>query len=336
MPVSEPESRIADVLLSAVRQAATLGGADARPTGPAGRRPPHAHGIDVGGRFHPTAAARRRYAGDLFDGDPVPVWGRFSATIGGAVGAADRLNNVGLALWVDPDGTHRPDRADGSPPGCLVAVNLGLFPTADPTLFPAFLQASHLAGEPRADGEPDPLSAFAAANPGVVAGILLYGRARQRGLPTGYAEATYHGNHGFWFTRRRGRPELVRYRWEPAAGDRTRRAPDADDRAPGDWSADSAALAEELVVRLERHGSARFTLVLEVGGPSQAPGDPSKSWPETLERFVAGELVVDTCLGRCFEQALAMPWKPPTGIATAGDDRVMQARAAVYPLARRT
>ena len=328
------DRRKAEVLLNAVRLAATLDATDRHPEGPAGRRPPHARGIDVSGRFHPSPAARARFRGELFDGDPVPIWGRFSATIGGAVGAANRLNNVGLSLWVDPDGTHPPDRTDRTPPGSLVAINLGLFPTAEPTLFPAFLQASHRAGQPPTAGEPDPLSHFAADHPGVLAGILLYGRARQRGLPTSYAEATYHGNHGFWFARRGGRPELARYRWEPAAGDRTRRAPGADDRSPGDWSEDSTALSSELVERLERHRTVRFTLVLDLGGPSQAADDPSSSWPETLERMVAGELVVDSCLGQCFEQARATPWQPPQGISPDRGDLVMQARKHVYPLAR--
>jgi catalase len=319
-------------LLNAVRRAATLDtdGHHGSPGGcPLGRKPPHGRGIGCSGRFFPSAAGRRRFTGALFDADALPVDVRFSTTIAGALGAATRVNNVGLALWVGSD--------QGIPrsPGSLVAANLALFPTADPYLFPLFLDATHRSAQaPPGAERSDPLTLFAAQHPETVSGTLLYGRALRRGLPTSYAEATYHGAHAFWFSERAGGTALARYHWEPFAGDRTRWDPAADVHGMGDWSADPGLLADALVERIQSQGAARFTLALELATPSERPGDPSQSWPEALVRFVAGELVLDHCRGDDFEDRLSAPWEPPRGIARDPADAVMDARSDVYPLAR--
>ena len=75
--------------------------------------------------------------------------------------------------------------------------------------------------------------------------------------------------------------------------------------------------------------------MLEIAGPSQRPDDPSSSWPENLERFIAGELVLDRCRGDEFEDLRFTPWYPPVGIWPDPGDRVMGARQAVYPRTHR-
>ena len=238
------------------------------------------------------------------------------------------------------------DQAQGADRAALVALNVALFPTVDPVVFPKFLLAAHQAHEAHvarrtheagrdAAEASDPLATFARENPRAVSGILLYGRALERGLPRGYDEATYHGAHAFWFDCGGGRKLLARYRWEPAAGDRTRRTPSVDGPSSGDWSADAKTLAEALIEQLDRRGAVHFTLVLEIAGPSQRPDDPSSSWPETLERFIAGELVLDRCRGDEFEDLRFTPWYPPVGICPDPEDHVMGARQAVYPRTHR-
>ena len=336
-----------EALLQAVKMAATVKCPDGSEAGgcPYRRRePPHASGVGVSGLFRPSPAARRRFRGELFDAASVDVAVRFSAGIACGLPTADRVNNVGLALWVDR--AREQDQAQGADQAALVALNVALFPTVDPVVFPKFLLAAHQAHEAHvarrtheagrdAEEASDPLATFARENPLAVSGILLYGRALERGLPRGYDEATYHGAHAFWFDCGGGRKLLARYRWEPAAGDRTRRTASVDGPSSGDWSADAKTLAGALIEQLDRRGAVHFTLVLEIAGPSQRPDDPSSSWPETLERFIAGELVLDRCRGEEFEDLRFTPWYPPVGICPDPEDHVMGARQAVYPRTHR-
>jgi catalase len=131
--------------------------------------------------------------------------------------------------------------------------------------------------------------------------------------------------HAFSFARRDGSVTWARYRWEPAAGDRTLH----------EWDTDSSVLGDELTTRLSRWGAVRFTLVLELAGADQRTDDPSAFWPETLERFIAGELVLTEYRGSDLERHRFSPAEPPAGIDWDPDDRVLQARGRIYPMAPR-
>ena len=141
------DEQAVEALLQAVKMAATVKCPDGSEAGgwPSAAEPPHASGVGVSGRFRPSPAARRRFRGELFDSASVDVAVRFSTGIACGLPTADRVNNVGLALWVDRG--REQDETQGADRAALVALNVALFPTVDPVVFPKFLLAAHQAHE---------------------------------------------------------------------------------------------------------------------------------------------------------------------------------------------
>ena len=335
-----------EALLQAVKMAATVKWPDGSEAGgcPYRRRePPHASGVGVSGLFRPSPAARRRFRGELFDAASVDVAVRFSAGIACGLHTADRVNNVGLALWVDRARSRtrrrvRPGRSRRPERGALPDRRSGRVPEVPPG---------------RASGPRSSCSApYARGGPGCRGGLgparhLRQGepprRLRHPALRTGpRAGPSPRVRRG---DLPRGARVLVRLRrGTEVAGalplGAGRRRSDAPHCVGG------RSFIRRLVGRRQDagrgadrsarpQGAVHFTLVLEIAGPSQRPDDPSSSWPETLERFIAGELVLDRCRGEEFEDLRFTPWYPPVGICPDPEDHVMGARQAVYPRTHR-
>ena len=271
-----------------------------------GRLPPHAYGVKTVGVFHPNPMTKR-FGGAIFQGEPSDVHVRFSVMGGGNAGLDHGPNNLGLAVRFPGDRD-------------LLAVNTALFPVKNPAQFPDFLE--QVLGDPQTTW--GPVEQFLKENSESIMATIAFGRSRRRGRPASFAEATYHGAHAFWLAlaEESGSELLARYRWQPAAGD----------RAGHSWADAQRVLREELVERLDTAGEVRFTLVLEVAGAAQHADDPREFWPETLERLIAGELVVKE-VDPSGEDLAFRADQPPTGWRPDPCDKVMEARAEVYALA---
>ena len=303
----EPEA-----MLSAVRAAARSA---AQGDYSSGRRPPHAFGVRAVGTFTPNRTARR-FGATVFQSSHTDVEVRFSVTGGGVEGRDNGENNLGLAVRF----------ASG---GDLVAVNIALFPVHDPGDFPTFLD------QVKSSDRWGTTEQYLQHHPESIMPVIAYGRSRRRGRAASFGETTYHGNHAFWLAPSASstastRETLVRYHWQPAAGD----------NAGLSWDDPQRELGVELTKRLAAE-CVRFTLVLDVAGLAQRADDPSEFWPETLERLIVGELVLTAILdeGGANDGEHSFPAfrpdRPPIGWRADDGDEVMKARAVVYAGAAR-
>jgi catalase len=274
-----------------------------------GHRAAHAKGTLMAGTFTPTPEAARLTRAAHMQGEPARVTVRFSNG-GGDPGVPDYAREGrGMAVkFYLPDGS----KTD------IVGLSLPCFFVRTPEDFLDFTLA-------RKDPErlmPPFLEAHPEALPAIQAALGA-------DPPASYAACAYNSIHAYRWIAPDGEQRVVRYRFEPEAGERTLSGDEA--RAGGrDY------LQEELVAR----GESAFRLLVTVGAEGDDPDDPTVAWPDDRERAEVGRLVVD---GRETEREqegdilVFDPTRVTDGIELTGD-AILRFRPRAYSVsvARRT
>jgi catalase len=274
-----------------------------------GDRTLHAKGDFYAGTFTATPWATARCRAGHLQGDPVPVWVRWSNGAGRR--NPDKAPDVrGMAVSFRlPDGTATD----------LLGQTAPRFPVRTVEAFLDLVEASD---------KPWKLPLFLARNPGAVPSLLASARAKALVAPYSYAEASYYPIHAYKWIAADGTETWVRYRFSPQNG----RA----GRPHGSFTGPDR-LREEILARLATH-PVRHTLEVQVAGPDDDPHDPTSVWSGG---FVdAGTLEVtgpDPDREQGGEVVVFDPTRVVDGIELS-DDPILRYRPAAYSasVARRT
>jgi catalase len=226
-----------------------------------GSRTLHAKGHFYKGTFTATPQAAALCRATHLQGDPVPVWVRWSNG-GGHPRNSDKGTDVrGMAVSFRlPDGTATD----------LLGQTAPRFPVRTPE---AFLQLVEAAGSPLK------LPLFLAHHPDAVPATVANAVAKSIVAPYSYAEVAYYPIHAYKWIAADGTQTWVRYRLRPL---------DPDGRPEGEFQG-RERLQEEILARLAAH-PVRYTLDAMRGGPGDDPHDPMSVWKG--EWFDAGTIEV--------------------------------------------
>jgi catalase len=268
----------------------------------AGHRALHAKGAFYAGTFTatPWAAARCR-AGHL-QGEPVPVWVRWSNG-GGNPTVPDKAPDVrGMAVSFRlPDGTATD----------LLGQTAPRFNVRTPEAFLELVQAA---------ASPLKLPLFLARHPDSIPAVLAGMRAKALVSPYSYAEVPYYPVHAYKWIAPDGSESWVRYRLAPRGG--------REERAAGEFKG-ANRLREEILARLAAQ-PVRFTLEVQQAGPADDPHDPMSVWK--TEWHDAGTIEVtgpDAEREQDGEVVVFDPTRVVDGIELS-DDPILRYRAGAY------
>ena len=268
----------------------------------AGHRTLHAKGAFYAGTFTATPWAAARCRALHLQGDPVPVWVRWSNG-GGNPRLPDKAPDVrGMALSFRlPDGTATD----------LLAQTAPRFSVRTPEAFLELVEAA---------GNPLKLPLFLLRHPDSIPATLADTRAKALVSPYSYAEVTYYPIHAYKWIAVDGSESWVRYRFTPQGG--------RDERPGGEFKGRDR-LREEILARLAAH-PVRYTLDVQVAGPKDDPHDPMSVWKS--EFFDAGTIEVtgpDPDREQNGEVVVFDPTRVVDGIELS-DDPILRYRAGAY------
>jgi catalase len=266
-----------------------------------GNRTLHAKGAFYAGTFTATPRAAELCRAAHLQGEPVPVWVRWSNGAG-KPRSNDKAPDVrGMAVSF---------RLPGGATD-LLGQTAPRFPVRSPEAFLQLVEAT---------GNPLKLPLFLARHPEAIPTIVANARARALVSPYSYAEVAYYPIHAYKWVAADGTETWVRYQLTPHGG--------ADQRPAGRFEGRDR-LREEILARLAVH-PVRYTLHVQPAGPHDDPHDPMSVWKGELvdagtievtgpdpEREQGGEVVV-------FD-----PTRVVDGIELS-DDPILRYRPAAY------
>ncbi len=276
----------------------------------AGFRRAHAKGICATGSFVGTAAGRALSTAAVFQGDAIPVSGRF------AVGSPDPYAkdlDVGvrsMALRLQPAGAPEWRMAINDTPGLAVSTPQ------------AFYENAVASAPDPATGKPNPekMAAFLAKHPETVA---FKARMMAKPMASGFANDSYNSINGFIFVAPDGKRRLVRWSMQAADAFAT--------LSPAMRKGRSANyMFDDLRARVAK-GPIKWRLIATIA----EPGDPNRAaevWPDDRKTVDMGTLTINhveaEATGNC-QDVNFDPLVLPTGIEPS-DDPIPFARSAVY------
>ena len=271
-----------------------------------GHRAAHAKGTLLRGTF--TGAGAGLTTAAHMAGEPVPVTARFSN--GGGEPAIPDYAKKGRGLAVKfylPDGS----KTD------IVALSLPCFFVRTPE---DFLDFTRLRKPDPETGQPDfeKLGEWMGRHPEAGPAIQA---ALSTDPPESYATVAYNSIHAFRWTAPDGTERFVRYRFEPADGERTLSAEHA--RALGRDYLQTEILAREATV---------FRLVVVIANDDDAVNDPTVAWPADRETVEVGRLQLsgpDTERERDGDILVFDPTRVTDGIDLS-DDPILRFRPRAY------
>lgn len=268
----------------------------------AGHRTLHAKGAFYSGTFTATPWATARCRAGHLQGDPVPVWVRWSNG-GGNPKLPDKAPDVrGMAVSFRlPDGTATD----------LLGQTAPRFNVRTPEAFLELVQAA---------ANPFRLPLFLARHPDSIPAVLAGMRAKALVSPYSYAEVTYYPIHAYKWIAPDGAESWVRYRFAPQDG--------RDERTAGEFKGPHR-LREEILARLADH-PVRHTLEVQVAGTGEDPHDPMSVWRD--DWFDAGTIEVtgpDPEREQGGEVVVFDPTRVVDGIELS-DDPILRYRAGAY------
>ena len=270
----------------------------------AGHRALHAKGKFYAATFTATPEATALCRAGHLQGDPVPVWVRWSNGGGNPKvkdGAPD-VRGIGVSFRL-PDGTATD----------LLGQTAPRFPVRTPEDFVELVEAASSAAK---------LPLFIARHPGSLMTFLANAKAKSVVSPRSYAEVTYYPIHAYQWTAADGSTSWVRYTIVPTAT--------KADRPPGEY-AGRDLLSEEIAARLEQ-GPVRMTLRVQVAGAGDDPHDPTSVWGKRARTFDAGTITVtglDAEREKDGEVVVFDPTRVVDGIGLS-EDPILLYRAAAY------
>jgi catalase len=215
-----------------------------------GSRALHAKGAFYAGTFTATPWSAEHCRALHLQGEPVPVWVRWSNGRGRPRNSDKGADVRGMAVSFRlPDGTATD----------LLGQTAPRFPVRSAE---AFLELTE------ATASPLKLPLFLVRHPEALPALLANARAKAIAPPYSYAEVTYYPVHAYRWLAADGTATWVRYRLSPQGG--------RDDRPAGTFEGRDR-LREELLARLAVH-PVRYTLEVQVAGPRDDPHDPMSVW----------------------------------------------------------
>ncbi len=268
----------------------------------------HTKGVMIEGTFTPAHEAKRLTKAPVFAGGPYPVVARFSV-FAGVPTLPD--SDDGAA----PSGFGFKIKGAGGEDFDVEANQHKDFITATSDEFRVFLNAVGAAGK----GNKAPLDEFLASHThaGEFLSTLTY--------PSSYAKATYFGVNAFKFTNARGRPEFVRYRFVPRAGEQY--------LSPDDRKARGANYLQEEIVKRVASGPVIFDWFAQVAERGDKVEDPSIAWPETRKMVKLGTITLTQQPAdpeSAQRNLLFLPGKSHPGVDPA--DPMLVVRNGAYPI----
>ena len=291
-------------MLTPAEAIAEINRAFGQPVGSGGHRSLHAKGRFYAGTFTATAEAAALCRAGHLQGEPVPVWVRWSNG-GGDPDVPDRGPDVrGMAVSFRLlDGTATD----------LLGQTAPRFPVRTPEAFVSMVRAARSLGR---------LPVFLARHPGAVPALVANARARAISTPVSYAEPTYYPIHAYRWIAPDGSGSWVRYHLVPLAGE--------EDRLPERYSGPNS-LHDEMAARLAR-GPVRFRLEVRVAGEGDDPHDPMSVWSDSARVLDAGTIEVlqrDPDREHDGEVVVFDPARVVEGIELS-DDPILRFRPAAY------
>jgi catalase len=270
----------------------------------AGARTLHAKGRFFRGTFTATPEAAALCRSGHLQGQPVPVWVRWSNGVGHPRSKDGAPDVRGMAV------SFR--LADGTATD-LLGQTAPRFPVRTPESFVRLVEASN---------KPASLPLFLLRNPSAVPALAANAKALSLVPPRSFAEASYFPIHGYAWTAADGSTCWVRYQLLPQ---------DAEAARPEGEFTGRDRLFEEIEARLAV-GPARFTLRVQVAGEGDDPHDPMSVWSRDGRAFDAGTIEVtapDPEREQDGEVVVFDPTRVVDGIGLS-DDPILRFRPAAY------
>ena len=230
-----------------------------------------------------------------------------------------------------------PDIADSSPDGFpkgmairfmlpeeeytdIVVISVERFPVKTPEDFLGLLTA--IKDSANSQAKPTPIKAFLEQHPETLTFVQL-----PKPAPVSYATEKFHGINAFEFENEQGETIYGRYLITPFDG--TEYLSDKERE-----QADNNYLLDELPVRLNDAGEAKFTIALQIAEEGDVITDPTVVWPAERKIVQLGTLTLTEIMadGASYEKAnMFNPLALPEGISPT-DDPILLARPVSYAI----
>ncbi|MGO4998821.1 catalase family peroxidase [Oceanisphaera sp. W20_SRM_FM3] len=280
-----------------------------------GERRNHTKGICFSGEFQASAEAAALSRSLLFQGDAIPVIGRFSQA-GGNLHAPDNKPNAhGMALrFTLPDGQlHQ-----------MAMLDIPFFDVATPE---GFLQKQLATTPDPATGKPDPakIQAFEQAFPETQR--LKQALAGQSRIPAGYHRLSYNSINTFILETADGKSTPVRWAFIPIEDKPAYLNTEQAESLGTDY------LQERLQSTLDSD-DIRWRMELTLANEDDQLTDPSQPWTGPHQVISAGTLrlqTVDTEADADCRSINFDPLRLSNGVKPS-DDPILQARSPAYAI----
>lgn len=240
-----------------------------------GKRRNHTKGQCFSGTFKASPDAQLFTKSLFFDGQSVPVVGRFSHA-GGNLEALDSRSKVyGMALRFKRGQAYH----------SMAMLNLPYFDVASPEGFIAKIKAlTPASGESHAD--PMAIQEYHQKHP---ESQRLKGFLKDKiRVPKGWPFQAFNSIHSFFVHNARGQKQAIRWSFEPELGVR--------------WYEGGVPPAEFLVKQLTEHlqrGAAYYRMEVSLPAKEDDINDPSKPWLTTGQKIDFGRLTIARATGEC-------------------------------------
>ncbi|KAN0067734.1 Catalase-like domain containing protein [Elaphomyces granulatus] len=273
-----------------------------------GFRPAHAKGLELTGRFSPSADAAALSAAKHFHDPSTPLHGPpYTDPNGNPHGFALRFH-----LGTDDGGQRK--HTD------VVAHSTPFFPVRTGEEFLQFFQAILQSGPDAA--HPTPVEQFLGSHPKALAFVQA-----PKPFPVSLATTAFFGVNAFKFISVTGVETYLRYRIIPALGIHT-----LDDAVVKDQSL--TYLFDEISKRIQEEGPITFKLIAQIAEEEDVTDDSTVQWPEERQLVTLDAVLPEGENEKEQKYIIFDPIPRVPGVEPSADP-LLDMRAAVYLLSGR-